>query len=164
MRINNTYQFYLDWDTYIDIWELPTDVWSHFIIYKPTEFFNYNTIFDCSANENDREMWIYDSWEMRERIDGWDEISAYPNLNKFNYIVRNYDVPNNRTKLWLNAKYIWSNTAHSWVERWTVYIWWGNSNNTEWKWYVWLFLAYNKLLSPDQIVKMYEYFRQWYHD
>jgi len=47
-------------------------------------------------------------------------------------------------------------------EIWDNYNWWSNTWYFNWK--ILSPLIYNKVLTPQQISKMYEYFRQWYYN
>ena len=69
--------------------------------------------------------------------------------------------------------YVWTNLVDSNTATWnassnqrTNAIWWKDEwdNGNHFDWHIHLVLVYNKALSPTQIQKMYEYFRQWYHD
>ena len=61
---------------YIDTHYTLTETGSISFWCKPTEYYNYNSIFDTSADANDWEMWIYSTGVARFRIEGDSYVSA----------------------------------------------------------------------------------------
>jgi len=105
--------------------------------YKAESLYNYNTIFDNSTHENDWELWIYESGELRFRIEDGDlrvDLNEIGNATGWNHIAvtwQRHDSTNVDYDLWVNGVQRSSLTDTTWVDPGdTFYLGGGHLNNT----------------------------------
>jgi len=104
---------------------------------RPESFYDDNTIFDNSADSNDWEMWIYDSGELRFRIEDGDLRYDLDNLGGSNHWYHatvtweRHDTTLVDYDLWVNGVQRGALTDQTWVAPGgTVYLAGGNAGNT----------------------------------
>jgi len=176
-RKNNAHQMSFDGsDDYIacNQYDISTD---------RTFIFFWTMTWDTSNNH----IWMWCNtapYEMLEVRDGKYQIQY--DLNDWNwthYIDTWVTTANKMVMYWLtynsNLKeylvyldwylaWTWTNVSYSSTNK-NLWVWNGinddwTTNSEYWEWIIWLALHYNKVLTPQQISKMYEYFRQWYYN
>jgi len=176
IRKNNTNQMLLDWsDDYVDKWNFWSWNWNFSIV---TLFYNkWWTNKFVLDNRNDNEYWQwyyyqfdsnsettlnvkYQDWSSSENwisIDLWDSIL---NTNVFLSFTHKEWWNDYLYKNWVSIKSVSATTRES-SDSTTLSIW--SRYSLDWWYFEWninLILLYNKTLIPEQINKMYEYYRQ----
>ena len=104
--------------------------------FKPESFYNYNTVFDTSADANDWEMWIYESGEVRFRIENGDlryDLVPLGGTNEWHHLAvtwEKHDTSLVDYDLWINGVRQTALTNAAWVDPGDVfYLAGGNSGN-----------------------------------
>ncbi|HHE39241.1 MAG TPA: hypothetical protein ENL20_11815, partial [Candidatus Cloacimonetes bacterium] len=115
---------------------LPDDGTIEFWCY-PYSFYNYNTLFDNSIDENDWEMWIYDTGFLKFRIENDGYVSYDLNnlfgANYWYHIALTWDKHNSLVDydLYINGDLMDSETDMTWLDPGDFfYLGGGNSGNT----------------------------------
>jgi len=138
-------------------------------LWKEWENIDTNIVFECNYdyvnNKKLRLFHEYWSWNDQWNYNIWPELEVWKT-----YFVGVSRDTNKKEYYYFINWYTWTVSydynPESGVSEYQAAIWcsiadpgWAYFN-----WQIWLAMVYNKALSPTQIQKMYEYFRQWYYD
>jgi len=127
--------------------------------FQPSSLYNYNSILDNSANENDWEMWVYGSGEFAGRIQSgyvrgfWMEAGTWYHIAMTWH--RNTDNPAVVDQwLYIDGELVASNESE-WVDPgWTVYLGGGHSGNEDCNGTIDDFRVYDRDLSLEEIQRL----------
>ena len=169
MQFDGSNGTYINLNTYID-WNVYTIWW----YYKINSSDNYWVLLSQGTTTNstnkfnmETNWWNKISFVVHNTDWNGDSVDVdWPwNDWKWHFIIWTFDW--STVKLYVDWSLVWT-TVFSWTPvdtsdtlRISAY-----SNNDAYNinWDVWIIFTYNKILSGNKIQKMYEYFRQWYHD
>lgn len=128
--------------------------------YYARPFYNYQTVYDNSVNADWWEMWIYNTGQLRTRINtsGAGDVSytlpASPGANNWYHIAYTWD-RNNGTgtaaSLYVNGQLRASDDIPSWTVPGTLFIGGGNAGNTSGNGYWDQFRIYDVRLDAAQV-------------
>ncbi len=173
-RRNNTHYMKFDGnDDYVQIGNIPTyEQFSIYIIAK-TNFNNQHRSLFCHQLSSNLwadviNFYFYDDntlnfWYRDPDWTTWHKIAYTPIYYKLAHYVAvkwynwyDYIYENWQEKISSITNNILNNTDINKI--------WMEWDDARFNWIIWLVLFYNKALSPQQIQKMYDFFRQWYYD
>ncbi|MBN1417992.1 MAG: LamG domain-containing protein [Planctomycetes bacterium] len=104
--------------------------------YYARPFFNYQTIYDNSTNQDDWEMWIYNTGILRARIDANSGVVAYDlnqlgGPNQWYHIAYSWDLGAGVADLFVNGEKVNAGAVTHWLEPGEYfYLGGGNDGNT----------------------------------
>ena len=107
--------------------------------YKPARFYNYNSVFDNSVNQDKWEMWIDSGANVRFRLMGGQGDIAYGNLNSLHNgsnvwyhfaVTWDRNAITNQTRLYVNGVERYATNITAWVTPGNTVYFGGHTGNT----------------------------------
>lgn len=126
--------------------------------YKPTRFYNYNSVFDNSVNSEWWEMWIYENGTLRARANNSDTSGVQYDLDNLNgsnqwyHIAFVWDnVTTNLTHLYIDGVERAKGTITTWAAPGSAVYFGGHTGNTPAEGVLDDVRIYDTALTPEQV-------------
>jgi hypothetical protein len=129
--------------------------------YYVRSYYNYNSVFDNSVQQDDWEMWVYGDARLRFRIGGtggdvtFDDLNSIGGVGKWYHFVTTWD-KNGSVELYVNGSSKGSSAVTGWINPGaTFYVGGGNAGNTAGDGVVDDLRIYNTELDSGQVWSLF---------